>query len=127
MRTERWIRAQGKLGEIDADNPVDTYFRYEFYVPGVLMMTARLYPVGTAEALRDESPDLDRPAEQFTTQAITPLTAKTARYFYIMGRRRQDGETTYDMTDVDQAFAEDKAMIEAQQQNIDSSPDDASC
>ena len=51
------------------------------------------------------------------------MTAKTARYFYIMGRRRQDGETTCDMTDVDQAFAEDKAMIEAQQQNIDSSPD----
>jgi phenylpropionate dioxygenase-like ring-hydroxylating dioxygenase large terminal subunit len=123
VRTERWIQGQGKLGEVGTGNIVDTYFRYEFYVPGILMMTARTYPVGTAEALREDSPDLDRPELQFTTQAITPLTAKTTRYFYIMGRQRQDGETTCDMTDVDKAFVEDKAMVEAQQQNIDSSPE----
>jgi phenylpropionate dioxygenase-like ring-hydroxylating dioxygenase large terminal subunit len=122
VRIERWIRGEGKLGEVGTGNLVDTYFRYEFYVPGVLMMTQRTYPIGTAEALKGESPDLDRPPEEFTTQAITPLTAKSTRYFYIMGRRRQDGETTYDMTVVDQAFAEDKMMIEAQQQNIHSSP-----
>jgi vanillate O-demethylase monooxygenase subunit len=123
LRNERWIRGEGKLGEIGTGDLIDTYFCYEFYVPGVLMMTVRTYPVGTAAVLEAESPDLDRPEEEFTTQAITPLTAKTARYFYIMGRRRQDGETSYDMTVTDQAFAEDKAMIEAQQQNIDSSPE----
>ena len=40
-----------------------------------------------------------------------------------MGRRRQGGETTYDMTVTERAFTEDKAMIEAQQQNIEPSPE----
>jgi len=72
--------------------------------------------------LRGEPPELDSPAESFTTQAVTPLTEKTARYFYIVGSRRRGEETVYDMTTYDQGFAEDKAMIEAQQRNIDASP-----
>jgi len=122
LRSERWIRGEGTLGELGTSDLVDTYFCYEMYVPGVLMMTVHTYPVGTAQALKSQPPDLSRPPGQFTTQAITPVTSKTARYFYTMGRRRRGSETTYDMTVTDQAFAEDKMMIEAQQQNIDSAP-----
>jgi phenylpropionate dioxygenase-like ring-hydroxylating dioxygenase large terminal subunit len=126
--SERWIKNQGLLGVKGADPSVDTYFCYEFYVPGALLMTYRSYPVGTADALNGQRPDPTEAIggftgdEGFTRQAVTPLTDKTARYLYIHGARRRGGETVYDMTVIDKAFAEDKVMIEAQQRNIDTSP-----
>jgi phenylpropionate dioxygenase-like ring-hydroxylating dioxygenase large terminal subunit len=122
IRSERWIRSEGPLGTVDADKQVDTYFCYDFFVPGVLLMSVRTYPVGTADALNGRPPDLSAAAETFTSQAITPLTDKTARYFYIMGRRRRGEETVYDMAITEKAYAEDKTMVEAQQRNIDATP-----
>lgn len=122
VRSERWIRSEGVLGAVDTQEVVDTYFCYEFFVPGVLLMAVRTYPVGTANALNGQSPDLHQAAEEFTSQAVTPLMDKTARYFYVMGRRPCGAETAYDMTTAEKAFAEDKTMIEAQQRNIDVTP-----
>jgi hypothetical protein len=96
---------------------------YEFFVPGVLLMTIRTYPVGTADAMNGQPPDLNLVAEEFTSQAVTPLTDKTARYFYIMGQKPRNGETQYDLANTERAFVEDKTMIEAQQQNIDVTPE----
>jgi vanillate O-demethylase monooxygenase subunit len=122
IRSERWIKGQGLLGKFDTGELIDTYFCYEVFVPGVLLMTVRTYPVGTADALNGQPPDLNQEADEFTSQAITPLTDKTARYFYTMGQRRRGDETVYDLTTTEKAFAEDKMMIEAQQRNIDVTP-----
>jgi phenylpropionate dioxygenase-like ring-hydroxylating dioxygenase large terminal subunit len=122
IRSERWFRNEGAMGSVDAERPVDTYFCCDFFVPGVLLMTVRTYPVGTADALNGQPPDLNQAPETFTSQAVTPLTDKTARYFYIMGHRRRGAETVCDMTITERAFAEDKTMIEAQQHNIDVTP-----
>lgn len=134
IRSERWIRNEGINAMLNTATRVDTYFCLDFFVPGVLLMRHRAYPVGTADALNGQPPDLDRLggglSEGLTSQAITPLTDKTARYFYIMGDRR-DGDravfdlgsqSAYDMTVVERTFAEDKAMIEAQQRIIDVTP-----
>ena len=62
----------------------------------------------------------------FTSQAVTPVTEKTARYFFSWGPHRNFGnEETRDgmMRVAAQAFTEDKTMIEAQQRVIDGSPD----
>jgi vanillate O-demethylase monooxygenase subunit len=58
----------------------------------------------------------------FTSQAVTPLTAKTSRYFFSWGPHCKHGDAA--LRDVfmgiaGQAFNEDKVMIEAQQQVID--------
>jgi len=125
--SERWFINEGAVGTKDVEPRVDTYFSYEFFVHGVLMQTIRIFPLGTGDALNRQQPDLNqKSADGFTTQAVTPLTDKTARYFYIMGSRRQGEETTYDKADMavtEKAFVEeDKMIIEAQQRNIDVTP-----
>jgi phenylpropionate dioxygenase-like ring-hydroxylating dioxygenase large terminal subunit len=117
---EWWIKDEPPLGSlISGQPPVDTYLRYEFFVPGVLLMATRTYPTGTADALNGRDPDLSQPELSITSQAITPTSWKTTRYFYSMGQR---GETV-DMAVTEKAFGEDKRMIEAQQRSIDAAPD----
>ena len=72
-------------------------------------------------------PDLDLAISRtFTSQAVTPLTDRTARYFFSWGPHRDHGDAA--MRDMlmgiaAKAFAEDKVMIEAQQRIIDVTPD----
>src|SRR5262249_5036256 len=66
--------------------------------------------------------DLAPEPDSFTSHAVTPLTERTARYFYMFGRRPQGNETTLDIKKEERAFAEDKRMIEAQQRNMDLLP-----
>jgi len=130
IQSERWFKDEGYLGEdVTAENRVDTFFGMDFFVPGVLQMTTLIFPVGTADAVNGERPDAGRqPVRKwdFTSQAITPLTDKTARYFYIFGNPLHP-ETGIaeapEMSMIDDAFAEDKVMIEAQQRIIDLTPD----
>src|SRR5437868_6813538 len=89
VRSERWIKNEGELGFVDREK-VDTYFCYDFFVPGALLMTIRTYPVGTADALNGQAPDLNEPAISVGSHAITPVTDKTTRYFYVVGRRGAD-------------------------------------
>lgn len=122
IRSERWIRSEGPLGTVNAEKLVDTYFCYDFFVPGVLLMIHRTHPVGTADALHGQPPDLNQEPEVFISQAVTPQTAKTTRYFYIVGSRRGGDETAVDMATMEKAFSEDRTIIEAQQRNIDITP-----
>jgi vanillate O-demethylase monooxygenase subunit len=107
---------------LNTESLVDTYLCCDFFVPGVLLITGGPYPLGTADVLEGRSPDDCREGDTFASHAVTPLTDKTARYFYMFGRRPQGDETAYEITDKECAFAEDKAMIEAQQRNIDANP-----
>lgn len=124
VRIEWWIKNEPVLGSLEPSLPrVDTLLRYDFFVPGVLFMTTRVYQAGTADALQGRAPDLSESEVSITSQAITPLTEKATRYFYVMGMRPQSGETELDMGITNKAFAEDKTMIEAQQRIIDATPD----
>lgn len=62
----------------------------------------------------------------FTSQAVTSLTDKTSRYFFSWGPRADHGDAAFRdvlMGIAAKAFAEDKAMIEAQQKVVDLTPD----
>ncbi len=91
-------------------------------------MPSASYPAGTAEKLNGKAPPPDMPKTgvTFTSQAVTALTDKTSRYFFSWGPHKDHGdEALRDMLMgiADQAFGEDKIMIEAQQRVIDQSPD----
>ena len=80
---------------------------------------------GTAASLGRAAPDLGEALSgvTFTSQAVTPVEAKTSLYFFSWGPRRDQGdETVRDqlMGIAAKAFAEDKTIIEAQQRVIDS-------
>ena len=124
VRVEQWIvNEQGMRSEA----PVDRWSTYDFLIPGVLLMTGGSFPVGTASSLDFGPPDLSKAAHgvTFTSQAVTPMADKTARYFFSWGPRRDMGDEKHRdllMGIAAQAFAEDKAIIEAQQRVIDATP-----
>ena len=124
VRFERWIEGQQVVPGQVSETPINRFARYDFLLPGVLLMTGGSYPDGTARALSGEAPDLDK-AEggvTFTSQAVTPMTAKTARYFFSWGPHRNHGDETLRdalMGIAAMAFEEDRVMIEAQQRVLD--------
>jgi vanillate O-demethylase monooxygenase subunit len=126
---ERGVRVTRWTPNPSADREgADAWSSYEFLVPGVLLMTGGSYPNGTAEAHSFGPPDLSKATSgaTFTSQAVTPMDEKSSRYFFSWGPRAdQGGAETRDrlMAIAARAFAEDKAMIEAQQRVLDRTPD----
>ncbi len=123
IRYERWT--QNTLGSSSrkSETPMDSFMSYDFLIPGVLLMTGGVFPLGTAKAMGYGQPDYDEAVSgvTFTSQAVTPMKADTARYFFSWGPHRDHGdEAVRDMLMgiADKAFGEDKVMIEAQQQVI---------
>jgi vanillate O-demethylase monooxygenase subunit len=128
IRYQRWIENTVGSSSRKSETPMDNFMTYDFLLPGVLLMTGGIFPPGTAKACGFGPPD---PTEvvggvTFTSQAVTPMTDKTSRYFFSWGPHRDHGdEALRDMLMgmADQAFHEDKVMIEAQQKVIDRTPD----
>jgi phenylpropionate dioxygenase-like ring-hydroxylating dioxygenase large terminal subunit len=125
VRFERWIENEPRLSTDTGEKTlVDAWSSYDFLVPGILLMQSGAYPTGTAKTLGMAAPDPAAPASgvTFTSQAVTPLTDRTARYFFSWGPRKDQGdEALRDMLMgiADMAFTEDRLMIEAQQRVID--------
>lgn len=128
IRYERWTENSTGSSSRKSDEPMDSYMSYDFLIPGVLLMTGGIFPLGTAEACGRGAPDLARAVGgvTFTSQAVTPMTEKTSRYFFSWGPHREHGDEAHRdllMGIAAKAFGEDKAMIEAQQRVIDRTPD----
>ena len=130
VRIWRWMAADTAVRE-DMERPAhrpeigDGWQTYDFLAPGVLLMHSATCPAGTAARLGGGKPDpsqVEMRGENFTSQAVTPMTDKTARYFFSWGPRAGEGaEAVADamLKVAHMAFNEDKVMIEAQQRVID--------
>lgn len=125
VRFGRWVRNAPTRSQSSqkVDQALDNYGVYDFLVPGVLLMWNGMFPAGTAEACHDGEPDRAKAiaAVTFTSQAVTPMTEKTSRYFFSWGPHREHGDETMRdglMQLAGMAFEEDRVMIEAQQQVI---------
>jgi len=126
VRSERWD-VNASRPERDADTAREGWIVYEYLIPGILLNWSGSFPAGTAESCKYERPDAARAKNvSFSSQAVTPTGAKTARYFFSFATHRDQGDKDSHeimMTVIRQAFAEDKAMIEAQQRIIDATPE----
>jgi vanillate O-demethylase monooxygenase subunit len=127
VRVERWIENAPRMR---FSMNVDTWSSYEFLVPGILLLATKVFPAGTAAACNQETPTVaalpDPFSDLFSCQAVMPMTDSATRYFYSWGPRAGEHAEATAMTLLGiahQAFAEDKAMIEAQQQVVARSPD----
>ncbi len=123
VRYERWIENSLGSSARSSATPIDSYMTYDFLLPGVLLMTGGTFPLGTAKACGYGQPDdaLATGGITFTSQAVTPMTETTARYFFSWGPHRRFGDEALRdrlMEMAGQAFAEDKTMIEAQHRVI---------
>lgn len=128
VRFTRWIvNSPGPVGR-DSEAGTDNYMCYDFLVPGILLMWAGSFPVGTAKACDMGAPDRSKATSgvTFTSQAVTPMAEGKARYFFCWGPHRDHGDEKlrdFLMGIADRAFAEDKVMIEAQYKVICSTHD----
>ena len=127
VRIWRWMTSEyteDSAAKVHRRAEGDGWQSYDFLAPGVLLMHTAVCPKGTAARFNGGPPDLsqvDILSENFTSQAVTPLTDKTSRYFFSWGPR--SGEGAEAMADAmlelaHMAFGEDKAIIEAQQRSI---------
>jgi vanillate O-demethylase monooxygenase subunit len=128
VRFSRWMTDTKGQSSRKSDVPIDSYMTYDFLIPGVLLMWSGNYERGTAKKLDFAPPRLEDALAgvTFTSQAVTPMTAKTSRYFFSWGPRRGHGDEALRnslMQLAGMAFDEDKVMIEAQQKVIDRTPD----
>jgi phenylpropionate dioxygenase-like ring-hydroxylating dioxygenase large terminal subunit len=107
----------------------DNWQSYDFLAPGELLMHTVVCPFGTAERFGQRPPDLSQVeviSENFTSQAVTPTTERTSRYFFSWGPRSGEGADVMAGAMMElalMAFGEDKTMIEAQQRVIDMGPE----
>jgi len=130
VRFGRWVRnaKASPTRDVPGGDPVDNYGVYDFLVPGVLLMWSGTFPAGTADACEDGEPDRSAAIAgvTFTSQAVTPMTDKTSRYFFSWGPHKDHGDAVLRdnlMKLAGMAFEEDRVMIEAQQRVIDSTPE----
>lgn len=127
IRYERWTENSLGSSSRKSDVPMDSWMSYDFLIPGILLMSGGVFPLGTAKACGFGPPDLSQAVSgvTFTSQAVTPLTDKTSRYFFSWGPRADHGDAAFRdvlMGIAAKAFAEDKVMIEAQQRVVDLTP-----
>lgn len=127
VRLSRW--ATREVGIFDHDEQsAEQYTTYDFLLPGIFLMWGGSYPAGTAAALGKGVPDFSKATKgvTFTSQAVTPMSDRRARYFFSWGPHRDHGDAALRdmlMGIAGQAFNEDKVMIEAQQRVLDKTPE----
>ena len=124
VRVDRWFEDSiGPVGGV-GEARLDHWLTYDLIVPGILLNYSGMYPAGTAKACNHERPDYAKAVASvsFTSQSVTPMTARSTRYHYCWGPHRDHGDEALRDALIGiqaMAFAEDRMMIEAQQRIID--------
>jgi vanillate O-demethylase monooxygenase subunit len=120
---ERWFRDHALLpGRLDH---VDTWNSYRYLLPGIFLMSTLSFPVGTAEASGFGPPTAKPIYRRIDQQAVTPIGEKRTRYLYASGVEKSIATPRFVegvFRVVNESFAEDRRMIEAQQAIWDQTP-----
>jgi phenylpropionate dioxygenase-like ring-hydroxylating dioxygenase large terminal subunit len=126
VRIQNWINSgPSQMLPSIREVRVDIRQTYDFIIPGVFLLRADFYPEGTAGVFPDREPAGVEPLHcQFTCQAVTPLTHDRTCYFFAYGPWTKEAELIDAFYQLGlKAFNEDRTMIEAQQKNINISPE----
>jgi len=127
VRIENWLTGEPSqmIGSIRGMR-TEIWQTYDFVAPGVFLLRADFYPIGTAARFPEQEPSGVQPLHrQFTCQAVTPLADDRTCYFFAHGPWREEAELMEPFYQLGlKAFNEDRTMIEAQQRNINLSGDD---
>jgi len=125
-RLERGVRVRREMSKITPapyhqrlaqfSGPVDRWFVYDYLIPGVLLMESGVRPADLRLREREKTLNFH------SCQALTPETATATHYFFASAHQSwlEEGATDHIYQSVLSAFAEDRRMIEAQQQLISS-------
>lgn len=124
VRAERWQLGRTShiyLGDVATDEHVVS----DFVTPGVFTLTITTYTPGVLERAKENGGQLEEPFFMRTTnQMITPIDERSSKFFFNFGPWAKSAELKeHAFSIAAKAFLEDKAIIEAQQEMIDQSPD----
>ena len=126
VRVQRWASDSPlpPYMAVTAGDRGDILTSYDFLVPGIFLLKTMIYASGTAAALvHGGTPEQPPLYQSFSCQAVTPLTDRTACYFFGFGPQSDHPEQAVAYRDLAvAAFTEDRTMIEAQQRVIDADP-----
>jgi vanillate O-demethylase monooxygenase subunit len=122
IRVERWSLNFPVRLYTQSNGEEDRWLRYDYLVPGVLLMRSENHPAGTAKRFEFGEPKSQPNHANFTSQAVTAMTDDTSRYFYSWGPRTCEAQASPQMPEAmfelaNRAFQEDRAIIEAQARN----------
>jgi len=127
VRFQRWLRNVPAASFLKQHGPaVDIWHSYDFLVPGIFLQRTNYYAAGSAERFKLEPPGEGPLFSRLDEQAVTPMSATTARYFFAAGGRREEvGPELCEriFNHALRAFNEDKVMIEGQHRLIEREPD----
>jgi phenylpropionate dioxygenase-like ring-hydroxylating dioxygenase large terminal subunit len=101
------------------DGPIDRWFIYDFVLPGTLLMHSGGKPTGRSDD------DLTDAVQLHSCQTLTPESETSTHYFFMQAYRRPQEDAAMSqriLESLKTAFAEDRAMITAQQRNIALAP-----
>ncbi|MCC6826719.1 MAG: aromatic ring-hydroxylating dioxygenase subunit alpha [Novosphingobium sp.] len=130
IRVTRWVSRAAREGKDTVAHRKNSagaaiFSTYDYLLPGVLLMRSEFHPPEFMPEDRCSFPTTEPLSGTFTSQAVTPMTDQTTRYYYCWGPRRRDSEPGMPeqmMELAQQAFDEDREMIEAQQRIMNLKP-----
>jgi vanillate O-demethylase monooxygenase subunit len=109
-------------GQLQKDGPVDRWQIVRFEAPSVVSINVGVAPTGTGAPEGDKSQGVDG----YVLHAVTPETEYSSHYFWAYARsyrKDEEGLTEQLVAGIGGIFAEDKAILEAQQQAMLDNPD----
>lgn len=122
----RWIINQEAppfwAGQLGKPGPVDRWQIIHFTAPSTVALDVGVAPTGTGAPEGDRSQGVNG----YITFAMTPETEKTTHYFWSANRNfdiASQSRTTVWRDGVAGIFAQDEAILRAQQQAVDANPD----
>jgi len=130
LRIQRWVVNNPVAAYVGqpAGACTDSWQSYDYMVPGVFLLTSKFHTPGTAAACNMEPPGDERQPfwTSLTSQAITPIGETRSIYYFsscLSRRLATDAQADTQIALFRAAFAEDNAMIEAQQRVISLTPE----
>jgi len=99
---------------------------YDYLVPGVFLLATQSHAPGTAAACDTGAPSSEPMWRSLTSQVVTPISERQTVYYYSGCLSRSyatEEQSKQQIVVFDKAFAEDKAMIEAQQRVVEWTPE----
>ena len=127
LRIERWVVNHPRpsyLGLLPGSLS-DMWASYDYMVPGAFLLATKSYPPGMAAECGMRAPTAEPDWVSSTSQAVTPISESKTVYYYSSCLSRKfatEEHSRQQMAVIERAFAEDRAMIEAQQEVIASTP-----
>jgi phenylpropionate dioxygenase-like ring-hydroxylating dioxygenase large terminal subunit len=128
LRVSRWVVNHPAPKYLDQPQGLmtDMWTSYDYMAAGVFLLQTRSYHTGTAAACGMREPTAEPLWTTVTSQAVTPIDDRHTVYYYSGCLEKcfaTEAQSVAQFAIFERAFAEDNAMIEAQQQVIWNTPE----